>query len=128
MAKTEAAANYIWLGGATNEEMDDFFYFCLVFQNEGKIPRYKCYRLWARLLRHRRTPYKKYNHFYSEGNLKDYIRSVTKGEIIDAYKIHRPTLFHVNTFSNLLFVTLISHFSEKNKSQVLPQLQVSMWK
>ena len=96
-------------------QMNDFFYFCLVFHDQGRIPRYECYRLWVRLLRNRRTPYKKYDHFDSEENLKDNIRSVAKGEIINADKIHRPTLLllHAKIFSSLLFVTLISHFSEK---------------
>lgn len=84
MAKARAVGTYLRSGGASNDEIDDFIDFCGYFANEGKTGRYECYRLWARLLRHRRTHYKKYDHFDFHFVLKDYLRHVSKGEIVDA--------------------------------------------
>ena len=83
MAKTEAVAICLRLGGATNKEVDDFLDFYL-FRDQGDTARYECSRLWESLLRYRETPYKKYDHFDFDEILKDNIRSVTNGEIVDA--------------------------------------------
>ena len=79
-----AVSDYLKRGGATNDEIDDFLDFCGNFADTGKVGRYKAYRLWARLLRHSRTPFKKHGHFDFNECLKTYLRSVSKGEIVDA--------------------------------------------
>ena len=83
MAYTTKVAECLRGGGATNYETDDFFYFCSTFKDRGKKARYEVYRLWARLLRHRRTPYKKHGRFDFHDDLKWYLRDVTKGEAVD---------------------------------------------
>ena len=83
MAHTSSAADYLHNGEATNDKIDDFFDFCDTFKDGGKKARYEVYQLWARLLRHRRTPYKKHGRFDFDENIKWYLRNVTKGEIVD---------------------------------------------
>ena len=58
MAYTTKAAEYLRGSGATNDEIDDFFDFWSAFKDGGKKNCYKVYRLCARLLSHRQTPYK----------------------------------------------------------------------
>ena len=84
MALTRNVANYLRSGDATNDEIDDFLDFCEMFKDKGKSGRYEVYRLWARLLRHRRTPYKKHGRFDFDDTLKWYLRRVSKGDIVDA--------------------------------------------
>ena len=84
MTNTQIVADYLREGGAKNDEIDDFLDFVSTFKDGGKEARYECYRLWARLLRHKRTPYKKYDHFNFDARLKDYLRMVSKGDIVDA--------------------------------------------
>ena len=83
MTYTTKPAEYLRGGGATNDEIDDFFYFCSTFRDGGKKARYEVYRLWARLLRHRRTPYKKHGRFDFQDDLKWYLRDVTKEDVVD---------------------------------------------
>ena len=75
-----------WLhtGGATLAEIDDFIDFCSMFDDSGITGRYECYRLWARLLRHRRTPYRRYQIFDFAIEVKAYLRVVSGGNIVDA--------------------------------------------
>ena len=83
MALTTSVSNYLRDGGATSDEIDDFLNFCSIFKEGGIKARYEVYRLWARLLRHRRTPFKKHGKFDFDGSLKWYLRSVTKGDVVD---------------------------------------------
>ena len=83
----EAAAEMReWLeaGSATPVEIDDFVDFCSIFDDGGITGRYECYRLWARLLRHRRTPFRRHQIFDFAQELKVYLRHVTGGEVVDA--------------------------------------------
>ena len=57
-------------------------HFCSTFKDGGKKTRYEVYRHWARLLRHRRTCYKKHGRFDFHDDLKWYLRDVTKGEVL----------------------------------------------
>lgn len=41
------------------------------------------YKLWGRLLRHWRTPYKKHGRFDFHSNWKQYLLDVTKREVVD---------------------------------------------
>ena len=59
MALCRAVNDYLKEGGATNNQIDEFLDFCSMFSKDEKTTWYKCYRLWARLLHHRRTPFKK---------------------------------------------------------------------
>ena len=70
MAYTTKAAKYLRGGGATNNEIYDSLNFCSIFKDGGKKARYEVYRLWARLLRHRRTPHKKHGRFNFHDDLK----------------------------------------------------------
>ena len=83
MAYTTKAVEYLCGSGATNGKIVDFFYFCSTFKDSGKKARYEIYRLWARLLRHRRTPYKKHQRFDFHDDLKWYLRDVTKVKVED---------------------------------------------
>ena len=49
-----------------------------------KRSRYCCYRLWAKLLRHRRSPYPRDGRFDFNDCLKTYIRNITMGDVVDA--------------------------------------------
>ena len=84
MSLCQAVAKYLKDEGATNDEVDDFLDFIGYFKDSEKKGRYEVYRLWARLLRHRRTPFKKHDHFDFDPSIKDYLRFVSKGEIVDA--------------------------------------------
>ena len=84
MSKSKAVFDQLQQDGASGDEIDDFFDFCTIFKDTGKVGRYEVYRLWARLLRYRITPFKKHSRFHYEHCLKDYLRYIFKGEIIDA--------------------------------------------
>ena len=64
-------------------EIDYFFAFCSTCKDGRQKPRYEIYRLWARLLRHRRISYKKHGRFDFHNDLKWYLRDVAKGEFVD---------------------------------------------
>ena len=49
----------------------------------AKVRRYRCYRLWAKCMRHRRTPFKKYDVFDFPDDLKEYLRYLTGGPVTD---------------------------------------------
>ena len=70
MRHTTKAAEYLGGGGATNDTMDDFLNFCSTFKDGGKKACYEVYRLSAKLLRHRQTPYKKHGRFDFHDDLK----------------------------------------------------------
>ena len=59
MALCRAVNYYLKEGGATNNQIEEFLDFCSMFSKDEKTAWYKCYRPWARLLHHRRTPFKK---------------------------------------------------------------------
>ena len=56
MALCRAVKDYFKEGGATNDEIDEVLDFFSMFSKDEKTARYKYYRIWARLLRHHRTP------------------------------------------------------------------------
>lgn len=60
-----------------------FFDICSTFKDGGKKVRYEVDGLWARLLRHWRTPYKKHERFDFHNNIKCHLRNETKREVID---------------------------------------------
>lgn len=84
MAHTFTVTEYLRSGGATADEIDDFLDFCGVFRNQGKVGRYETYRLWARCLRKRRTPFKQGGKFIFHEDLKNYMRYISAGDIVDA--------------------------------------------
>ena len=55
-----------------------------MYKDKGKVGWYEVYRLWARSLRHRRTPYKKHGIFDFHEGLKGYMRAISYGDIVDA--------------------------------------------
>ena len=71
-------------GGATLQEIKDFFEYCKMYKDTGKVGRYEVYRFWARSLRHTRTPYKKHGIFDFHEGLKWYMRAISNGDIVDA--------------------------------------------
>ena len=58
MANTTIATEYLREAGATNDKINNFFYFCSTFKSGGKKAFYEVYRLLVRLLKHWGTPYK----------------------------------------------------------------------
>ena len=70
--------------------MDDFLdwatVLCIADGGDGseKRRRYVCYRLWAKLLRARRSPYKQDARFDFDEPLKEYLRHLTGGDVTDA--------------------------------------------
>ena len=52
MANTTIATEYLREGGATNDKINDFFYFCSTFKSGGKKACYEVYKLLVRLLKH----------------------------------------------------------------------------
>jgi hypothetical protein len=81
---------YLRGGAATDAEIDRFMEWCHIICNGGagnatsRRRRYCCYRLWAKLLRKRRTPYRRDDVFDFKKVLKQYIRSIAEGDIADA--------------------------------------------
>ena len=81
--------NYLASGGASSHEIEDFLDWCtqMCIQPGGagteKRRRFFCYRIWARLLRHRRTPFPRRGKFKYESILKIYLRQLTGGVPID---------------------------------------------
>ena len=81
---------YLESGGATEREIEDFSEWCVTMcagengDADEKRRRYMCYRLWAKLLRMRRTPYPPRTRFIYDTCLKDYLRYLTGGDIVDA--------------------------------------------
>ena len=81
---------YLRAGGATEAEINKFTEWCHIICNGGagnassRRRRYCCYRLWAKLLRKRGTPYTRDAIFKFKKVLKRYIRSVAVGNVADA--------------------------------------------
>ena len=94
----EAEIYYLLLGGASDSEIDDFAEICQLFEDSGKEGRYEVYRLWARLLRHRRTPYRRTQVFDFADVLKDFIRVVVPGDIVDAPAPENAVLITAQNF------------------------------
>ena len=59
-------------------------------------------RIWVRLLRHRRTPYKKHGIFHFLDDLKWYLRDVTKGEVVNDNTL--SDAIYINSESFVKFV------------------------
>ena len=90
----QRVARYLRSGGATGDDVDDFLDWCIQLctaQQEADVEkriRYCVYRLWARLLRKRRTPYNRRDRFVYNDAVKNYIRSLTGGEIVNQEPHH----------------------------------------
>ena len=91
MADEETAMRrYLRSGGATEDEIDDFIDWCYVICLGGaghateRRWRFCCYRLWANLMRHRRTPHPRNGRFDFDETLKQYIRTISPGDVLDA--------------------------------------------
>ena len=75
-------------GGASVLEIDDFLDWCSQLRraqqedNVEKRIRYCVYRLWAKLLRKRRTPFKGKDVFIFDEVLKNYVWFLTGGEVV----------------------------------------------
>ena len=82
---TTNTIEYLLEDGATNNEIDFFFFLSFVahLKMQGKNARYEVYSLWTRLLRLRRTPYKNHARFDFHNDLKWYWQNKTKGESDD---------------------------------------------
>ena len=82
--------SYLEDGDASPEEIDDFMDWCVtlcfggVGGAGGRNRRFRIYRLWAKLLRHRRAPYRRNTIFDFNIVLKKYIRSIVEDDIVDA--------------------------------------------
>ena len=83
---------YLKGGGATDAEVDGFLNFCKQIvegidlsrdPRHGVKRRYEVYRLWARLLHHRRAKLPHHSRFDFDGVLKCYLRELTGGEVVD---------------------------------------------
>ena len=74
---------YLKSGEATQEEIEEFEKWCGNFAERGKKGRYEAYRFRAVLLRKRRAPFKKSARFIFHDLLKDYMRHISPGEIVN---------------------------------------------
>ena len=72
----------------------------MTFLKGEETARYDCYRLYARLLRHRRTPFKRHDCFDFDKYLKEYLRSVSEREIVDAAPLANAILVSAPTSTN----------------------------
>ena len=107
----DAAADlrhYLRVGGATEIEIEEFVQFCQLFEDTGKEGRYEVYRLWARLLRHRRTPYHRHQVFDFSPKLKDFMRVVASADIVDA-----PAPAHAVYISATNFVKFVARYLDQ---------------
>ena len=81
---------YLAAGDANQDDIDDFLDWCTVMclqpggQGSEKRRRFWCYRMWARLMRNRRSPFPKDGKFKFEKVLKVYLRNLTGGDVTDA--------------------------------------------
>ena len=89
MSPEENVINYLRSGGATQGQIDDFIDWCNVIclqpggNGDEKRRRFWCYRMWARLLRKRRTPFPRDGKFIIHECLKVYLRKLTGGDPVD---------------------------------------------
>ena len=94
---------YLMEGRATNDECDDFLDWCLTLGKAGgKKARYEIYRLWARILRKRRTPFSPRDMFIFADPLKNYLRKISGGDITDD-----PPRVGAKDISNDMFVKYV---------------------
>ena len=90
MAEETNVTEYLAVGGATESEINDFLDWCMVMciqpggNGDEKRRLFWCYRMWARLLRKRRTPFPSDGKFTFDECLKKYMRHLTGGDITDA--------------------------------------------
>ena len=90
-------------GRATNDECDDFLdWFLTLGKAGGKKARYEIYRLWARILRKRRTPFSPHDMFIFADPLKNYLRKISGGDITDD-----PPRVGAKDISNDMFVKYV---------------------
>jgi hypothetical protein len=90
--------DYLSDGGATEYDIGRFVEFIDVFEDLGKEGRYEVYRLWSRLLSNLRTPYIRHQVFDFSIELKDYLRVVVAGNIVDAAAPGNPVLVAAENF------------------------------
>ena len=99
---------YLEAGNATQHEIDDFLDWCTVMCNQPggngneKRRRFWCYRMWARLLRKRRSPFPRDGKFHFDNVLKKYLRHLTGGDVTDA-----PDPFGAIDVRNIDFVKFV---------------------
>ena len=84
MALCRTVKDYLKEDGATNDKNDDFLDFCSMFSKGQTTVWYECYRLCARLLCHYRTLFKRNDCSDFGKCLKEYLRFLSKGKIVDA--------------------------------------------
>ena len=84
MAELENMEELLRESGADEIDIADFVNFCDLFRGRGKVGRYEVYRLWARCLRHRRTPFSPGGKFTFPETLLVYMRHISAGDIVDA--------------------------------------------
>ena len=82
MVLCKAVKDYLKEGGTTNIEIDDFLDFCSWLSKGKKNAAYECYSLWAKLVRHRRTLFKRHDYFHFDKCLKEYLRFVSEEQIV----------------------------------------------
>ena len=79
-----AVIEYSREGDATNSEVEDFLDWCQTLCGDGgKEIRYEVYRLWARILRKRRTPFHQRNIFIHDDLLKTFLRQISGVDVSD---------------------------------------------
>jgi len=85
----ERVVRYLRSGGASGDDCAAFLNWCTVLctaQQEAGVEtriRYNVYKLWARLLRKRQAPYNRKDRFIFDDSLKNYIRYLTGGVVIN---------------------------------------------
>ena len=86
---TEAQVTaFLKRGGATDADVEEFLNFVLAMTtgNHGakaKKVRFECYKIWARLLRHRRSGLNKHGYFNFPLVIKSYLRQMTGPPVVD---------------------------------------------
>lgn len=89
MVEETIVITYLENGGASMEEIDDFIDWCTQMcimpggNGNGKRRRFWIYRMWARLLRNRKTPFPSNGKFAFDEKLKKYLRNMTGGDVSD---------------------------------------------
>ena len=90
---------FLQSGNASPEEIEDFKSWCIdLCADGGKTARYHAYRLWAKILWKPQTPFKMGTHFDYDNALKNYLRSISGGDITDAEKPKGSVYVSAQTF------------------------------
>ena len=83
MVLCKAVKDYLKEGGTTNIEIDDFLdFYSWLSKGKKKNTPYECYSLWAKLVRHRRTLFKRYDCFHFDKCLKEYLRFASEEQTV----------------------------------------------